>query len=401
MLCLRTTSCRVTVAVMAATLIAATALVGGLSRAEQSVHPDPKILMLRLPDLPPGYAVADTDCGLVLAGEGASPALTTLFARYPHRGCSTDLDRAWTRAGTPKGPPRVRSSAVVFDTAAGADAELRLGPDVIAYLIGVARNSLVPVPASIILGDATAVYRTDDTAAATSPGRPGFAVLWRSGRVLAMVLVAGLTPDAGEREALRLAAVQQERIASPTQLKPRDYDDSAVVLDDPGLGVDAYWLGRRFMPGGTLPPLALKRGQGPIGSDEGPGWRAGLEYGPPRDFGTDVTLGLWKARVWARFVRTRFGRLVWHERCARAERIALPGGHAVLYAGFTTPQRRCDGSREPDYFLAHVYLRRVVVSVNIPICWSCRDGFGPYNSLAGMRRVVRALHRRSQLSGTP
>jgi hypothetical protein len=385
-----------------ATLIAAAALAGGLSRAEQSAHPDPKILMLRLPDLPPGYAVGlGTGCGLALAGEGASPALTSLFARYPHRGCMTDLDRVWTRAGTPEGPQRVQSGAVVFDTAVGADAELRLGADVVAYLTGVARGSLVPVPASTTIGDATAVYRTDDTAVMESPGRPGFAVLWRSGRVLAMVLVGGLTPDAGEREALRLAAVQQGRVASPTRLKPRDYDDSEVTLDNPRLGIDAYWLGRRFTPGGTLQPLALKRTEGPIGAGEGPGWRVGLEYGPPRGFGTDVTLGLWKPRVWARFVRTRFGRLVWHERCARAERIALPGGHAVLYAAFATAQRRCDSSRPPDRFLAHVYLRRVVVSVNIPICWSCGDDSGPYDSLTGMRHVVRALHQRPQSSGTP
>lgn len=381
-------------AVVLLALVPVTALAGGAGRAEQTAKLNPKLLMLRLPDLAPGYVVGDVDCGLVLGGEGASQALTALAAHDPYIGCSVELSRMWTPAGASPGPPLVQSAAVVFDAPAGASSALQLAADVVAFLTGVERSSIVREDAATTIGDASAVYRTNDALVAGHPHRPGVAVVWRSGRVLALTFVGGVAPDAAEPEALRLAALQQARIASPTRLQPRDYDDNEATLDDPLLGIDVYWLGHRFAPGRGLPPIALQLADGPVGRDAGPGWRAELEYGASPTSPTHVTLGLWRLRAWARFARTRLGQLIWHERCARAERIALPGGRAVLYAGFATAQQHCDAQRAPDRFLAHVYLKHLVVSVNIPAGLCCRDWSGSYNSLAGMRRVVRALRRR-------
>ena len=69
----------------------------------------------------------------------------------------------------------------------------------------------------------------------------------------------------------------------------------------------------------------------------------------------------------------------------------------MIYAGYAERQKRC-GQRRRDVFLAHVYLPEVVVSVNVPHCFHCvrRDGRSdPYNSLAGMRAVVRGLRLRA------
>lgn len=51
--------------------------------------------------------------------------------------------------------------------------------------------------------------------------------------------------------------------------------------------------------------------------------------------------------------------------------------------------------------LAHIHLEGAVVTVNIPICFFCiaslaRDN--PYNSVAGMKAVVRALQERGPVS---
>jgi hypothetical protein len=143
----------------------------------------------------------------------------------------------------------------------------------------------------------------------------------------------------------------------------------------------------------------LRDSFGPTGDHRGPGWHAELDYGGSRS-AAGVTLGLWTPRAWARFRGTRLGRLVWHERCARADRFDVEGGRAVIYSGYSRRQKQC-GRRRPDRFLAHVYLRGEVVSVNVPICFLCAKPErrpDPYNSRAGLSAVVRGLHPRPPAS---
>jgi hypothetical protein len=127
---------------------------------------------------------------------------------------------------------------------------------------------------------------------------------------------------------------------------------------------------------------------------------------------------VWRPRAFARFRRTRLGRLVWHSPCARSTRLDSGAVHAVVYRGYGPPRgdpfpapgpiRLAPGiesgpcpKRRRDRVLAHVYLERAVVTVNVPICYFCialaRDN--PYNSLAGMKAVIRALQPRNGARG--
>ncbi len=151
------------------------------------------------------------------------------------------------------------------------------------------------------------------------------------------------------------------------------------------LGSRSRWSGSgvRSSPSPGLPPLILTDSHGPGGP---PGLAASLEYGP-------LTVDLWPPRAFARFARTRVGRLVRRQRCARTERFAVPGGRATLVGGYAHPPRRC-GGRAPDVWFADVELGDVVVAVNRPICLLCLDGGGRYASPAALKAVVAALRRR-------
>jgi hypothetical protein len=175
---------------------------------------------------------------------------------------------------------------------------------------------------------------------------------------------------------------------APTPLPPADNDDRLVPLDHPRLGLPVWWLGDPFVAPGSLPALALEDAA-VLG--DGPGWDATIEYAAAQA-GAGVTLGLWRPRAFARFKRTRLGRLVRGQRCARSTRIDLPAGHAVIYAGHADPPRRCS-RRAPDRYLAHVHLDGAVVTVNLPACFLCIapvDG-DPYNTEAAMSAVVEGL----------
>jgi hypothetical protein len=202
-----------------------------------------------------------------------------------------------------------------------------------------------------------------------------------------------------------LAERQQARIAVPSQLGPRENDDLDVPLDDPLIAGLVWWLSRSHDPPGPLARLRLREVY-----RDGPGWEVGLRYG------NGVWLGVWRPRAFARFKRSRFGRLVWHSPCAKASRFRLDEGRAVIYRRYgptrgdpfpdtRRPIRLAPGvepgpcpKRRPDRMLGHVYLDRSVVTINIPICFFCIADLGrgnPYNSPAGMKAVIRALRLRT------
>jgi hypothetical protein len=353
-------------------------------------------LTLRLSDLAPGYLVGDdSGCGLGLTGEGAPRELLRL-ERHRHRGCIMEFERLWAPPGEPSGPPLVESAAFRFSREAGAVAAFASARTLVAHVLGVRRGSLGPLSVRASIGDAIAAFRTNDALVEGRPRRPGVAVLWRAGRVLSLVFAGGRGDAEGEQAALRLALLQHARIQRPAALRPGDNDDREVPLDNPRLGVEVHWLGRRFQPAGQLPALVLADSFGPLGPREGPGWLAELDY-EARGPGAGVKLGLWTPSDFARFERSRLGRLVRAHRCARSEQLDLPAGRAVIYAGYADPPRRCR-ARAPDRYLAHVFLDGLVVSVNVPICLLCIDGNAdhpdPYDTLAGMRAVVKGLQPR-------
>jgi hypothetical protein len=173
-------------------------------------------------------------------------------------------------------------------------------------------------------------------------------------------------------------------------------DDRQVPLDNPRLGVPVYWLG----PGsGRRDACRRWCWRIPSVRSAATAGRAGA----PRsitagDRSAGVKLGLWRPRAFARFSRTRLGRLVRTQRCARATRLDLPAGRVVIYAGHASPPKRC-GRRPPNLYLAHVFLDDVVLTINVPVCFLCvelvRGVPDTYNTLPGVRTVINALEPRA------
>ena len=378
-------------------VVSAAALWGGVAGGSPRAASGTEALTLRLSDLGPGYLVGDdSGCGLSFAGEGAPRVLAGLGRRYRHRGCVIQFERLWAPPGEPPAPALVESAAIEFRSEAGAVAGLEVARAAIAYTTGVPRDSLERRPVTVTLGDSIAVFNTDDALVEGRGGRPGVAVVWRTGRVLSLVFGGGLAGTAGEERALALAQLQQGRIEAPTPLSTEN-DDRTVPLDNPGLGVPVYWLGPRLRPAGRLPTLVLEDSFGPLGRHNGPGWRAEIDY-RAGDRRGGVKLGLWRPRAFARFSRTRLGRLVRTQRCARATRRDLPTGRAVIYAGHANPPKRC-GRRPPNLYLAHVFLDDVVLTINVPVCFLCvelvRGLPDAYNTLPGLMTVIEALEPRA------
>jgi hypothetical protein len=67
----------------------------------------------------------------------------------------------------------------------------------------------------------------------------------------------------------------------------------------------------------------------------------------------------------------------------------------VIYAGSAQSVSRPCPVAGPDRVLAHVFLRDLVVAVNMPHCFLCvARGRDPYNTVRGLRAVVNALRER-------
>jgi|GEM_PF-5921625 len=198
------------------------------------------------------------------------------------------------------------------------------------------------------------------------------------------------------------ATVPEQPEVSPTA----PWVDTAP-LDDPELGIDIYWLGERFEPGGNLPPLVLSwvlgiPGGGPLGM------RAQLDYPtePLEPGGVGLRLmsqADWDAQLALDPATDDFGfiaHMFWDSPCAQQERLDLDGGHAIVYSSYQSLADRSVSTCPTgpfDRFLAHVFMGDTVILVNAPILLENTDGMpdrGPYNSQEGMRQVVSALRLR-------
>jgi len=362
---------------------------------------DTQDLLLRLSDVGPGYVVGDDGgCDSSFGREGTPTPLVRLERRNSFVGCGIEFDEAWRPRGVRR-PAAVNSHAYVFRDPAAADAGLRVAAGLLQFSAGPSRRSFVRRSPSRLVGDEAVVFETDQALAGGRP-RPGVAVAWRAGRVLSFVLEAGVAGERGEASALRLAERQQARIAAPTPLAPNENDDLEVPLDDPRIAGIVHWLGRGHDPPGRLGPLRLSEVY-----RDGPGWAVGLRYAG------GVWLGVWRPAAFARFKASRLGRLVWHSPCAKAGRFGSGAARAVIHRGYGPPRgdpapprsgpvRLAPGiesgpcpNRARDRVLAHVRLGRVVVTINVPICFFCiADRGNPYNSVAGMKAAIRALRPR-------
>ncbi|HKG37775.1 MAG TPA: hypothetical protein VKB25_02200 [Conexibacter sp.] len=342
----------------------------------------PRDLALRLTDLDPGFAVEDETCDPTrLYDDGPSRILKQIGARH-HTDCAIGFWRVWKAPGTPASPLRVSSYAFVFDNTDGPEAALTRPRAVVTYLSGDALEVVPPAPA---IGDEAVLLHGD----MQRVGRRSWwsaTVLWRSGNVLAAVrTISQRSADVSTQAALRLAAVQQARIASPTPLGPNDNDDAEVGLDAPDLRVPIYWLGHDLAARGRLPGLTLHlslalrfRGIEAVY----------LGYG--RDDELVVTL-MQPSILRLPIVRRDLRRLA-HDPCTRRERVALPSGHATIWS---KRGRRCRVRAEDTFAIARMPGVIVVLGQD-----SERRSVTRYATRAGMLRLLRALRLR-QPSAAP
>ena len=76
--------------------------------------------------------------------------------------------------------------------------------------------------------------------------------------------------------------------------------------------------------------------------------------------------------------------------------IEIPGGHATVFAAYGRDFDACP-DRPPSLFFAFAYLEGTVTAVNFVSCPHCEQvPWGPYNSLRGMKEVVRGLRLRPE-----
>ena len=380
-----------TVSVLVATTALA-AMLAGTAQGRSGGRVDPAQLTLRLPDLPRGYLVGDdSGCGPV-GVEGASDRFARLVLAYRPTGCVRQFERLWV--ARPGSPPLVESTVIVFQGTDGARELVAVAEELVAFVTGLRGFTGVTPPA---LGEQARAFATTNAVVAGRLGRPGYALVWRSGSAVGLLYAAGLPQAALRPSALALARTQQRRIEQPSPVRAADFDDLEVPLDHPKLGVPPLWLGRFFDPPGSLPPVRLSEVIGPLGPGGGPGNALQLSYDAP-GHAYGIRLYLWKPAAWQRFRTTRLGRLVWDSPCARTTRTRVRGRLTIVTTGYwSTPKRRPCPTRPYDYTFGHVHLRGVVVAIDMPFCFMCgpmarvRD---PYASRRGIEAVARALRVR-------
>ena len=313
-----------------------------------------------------------------------------------------DFEKIWKsrREGRAKGARLVESIAYTFPNAEAAAAALRIGRDFARYVLLDPRG-LTPRTERPSLGDEAVVFAS---------GRH-YTVLWRRGAVAALVHVHGRSAAKARIAGRSLSRRQDRRIAKPRPVPSGANDDSAVALDDPRLRVPVYWLGRGFAPSG-LPRLTLEHAEVNRQPEEGFEMAAIIEYA-----GTEsgVKLDLWKPRRWERFRTSQLGRRgSWSSKCARKRIVQVTRGRAEIFAGYApkegpppavTPGRgravtvaACP-KRARDDFIAHVYLPRVVVAINMPNCLRCDTEGGRYESVDALIEVVHGLRLRPDRRG--
>ena len=348
----------------------------------------PEQLMLRLPDLGPGYELPDgPECASAQLWTPFPRALRTFRTRVPHDGCRLAFARTWTTPGVPAGPDYVLSTAFVFPQAAGAAAALALPRGVAASVSDLPFDEFAIAEPAPVLGDEAVLLQTEEAATVV--------VVWRAGPVVGSVLTFSRRGgDRNAQAALRLAAAQQARIAAPTPLDPAQDDDLEVPLDDPRLDVPVLWLGRGIEAHGALPPLALQYAERASPRESRTGFRAALHYGR-RVPGTTVTISLLAPTALRQRALRRELRDIAREPCRRIGRFGVPAGRVTIFA------RRRGCSPAPEGTFALVRRSDVIAGVFVDGCVDCESAIHRYDSVAGIRRLVRALRLRPSPYATP
>ena len=350
--------------------------------------------VLRLHDLPPGYQFGnDSPCRPLEPLPGRiSDRLERRYSKwiveYRPVVCNEEFEQVFKVPGWGPAPPQVVAATVSTPSEEASASGFKLFA---ALLIRFEEDGgTVPIPPS---GIAARLTRSEDAVDESRTDRPGSFLHWRHGKLIAMVGAAGLDPRRNDRAALHFAQIQQQRMEAPTPYTEAERDDAEVQLDDPGLKLSVYWAGSSFVPGRGLPTADLLNAF-PTGRGVAP-W-ARLRRGAPgarlRLLYDGFDLDTWTRQSWKRSQRSVLRKLKRRGRCARTTEVALERGRAVVYAGYGGPRPGACPQRPPDRHWAIAHIGDVVIGVNLAICPLCQDwSEGPYNSLRGMKAIVRAL----------
>jgi hypothetical protein len=366
----------------AAALPVVVAVLAALAPAAAHAAPlAPETLTLRLADLGPNYELVSGRCGERSRTEDRwwPSTLPSLAKRFPHRGCVVVFAKSWTMPRDPARAGYVVSAAFSFADAAGPTVALQRPRAVAAHILHVHRRDLAPLTVSAAVGDDVRALRLDDYSKSAT------VLLWRTGSVLVLTLASGPASGRATEDALRLAALQQARIAAPTPLLTSDLDDVEVPLDNPRLGVPVVWLGRTLPAAGGRPALSLENVDASQLAAE-----AELSYGYRGHFDA-VDLELSRPGPIRRALRGP----TLERWCLRRYETGIPGMHAMIYGGPkpVLGRSRCEHG-PPAVFGAIAFFRGAAVGIDAGHCFPCAGRSAPFNSPAGMRAVLRALRVR-------
>jgi hypothetical protein len=347
--------------------------------------------VLRLRDLPPGFQIGDdSGCGPLGPIEGGESRggleesyLRWLVRNWPE-GCFYQYEQVFEVPGLEPAPPLVEAETLNTPSEGAAKAGFRL-------LAKLAKRSkegkyrktifLPPTQARAFL------FGSSNELVEGEIHQPATLLFWRSGKLLSFVEAAGMNPRRNDQAVLRLGQIQQERVEHPTPYTEAERDDTEVRLDNPRLKYPIYWVGRRFEPGRGFPASELEEAF------------AGTAVGPPGEkaflWYEGFSLDAWTRHSWKRFEPTVLGRMNLRRSCVREHEVALEGGRAVVYAGYGRRRLRSCPERPPDDYWAVAHLGGMVIGINLTLCTGCLErGYGPYNSLAGMKTILRGLQVR-------
>ena len=387
-------------AAVAASLAALTLTSAG---AAERKGPDQTRLLLRFSDLVLGYMNFDFGegedrpifCSQLTHPEDTPPRLKRFVLRFHPRGCISAYYRLFFLPGEEPGPRFIGTGTMALGSDRAADAAWALVPELLARLL----DDRPPreVETDMKLGTATRLFHATLPGEAKVLGPRTSFLVWRSGNTLAVVETFGSKLGKNDRDAARLAPLQQAHLENPTPYTGAERYDAEVPLDDPALKQPVYWLGRDFKPSG-LAPTRLKYVDtftSQSGREE-TGKEVRLQYESAD--GDYLTVDEWNPPQWQVFKKSKLSHTLvsWH--CTKARSVQLPEGTATIYAGYKRNYRKCP-SAPPTSFTARAALPGIFVTLQAPNGLHFAYGGEVYGSYGAMEAILGGLTPRPKRTG--
>jgi len=397
--------------VLAGAALAAVALAAGGSKEREATSPgDEAAQLLRLNDLPLGYLTVPlfaarhktAECER-LTNPGDTPAKMAKFIeRFHPRGCIFGFQQLFpdpgAEPGAGLGPLSIGTGVLEAGSKAEADAGWAVVPEILGRLLN--DHPPKPAPTPLKLGSATRLFHASARIFSGGGKRtPITFLVWRTGNTLAAVMTTGRSREVDDAAAALLARKQQAHIAKPTRLRAIENYDAEVALEDPGLDLPVYWLGRRFAAGNGVTEAGLKESWS---SDEAtaeretdsyiaaPTARLQLTYAHRVDW----DLSIWGPEDWPIYARSKSSKVLTTWKCTRKRTLEAPGGGtATIYLGYDEDYAKCP-SYEPGSATAWVKFGEDTVVVNQPFASVGPEPESPWGSFAAMEAIVKGLRLR-------